>query len=308
MGSSHATSTPDVLIAQLAVVQHGVVTFEQLRDAGLGEGAIHLRVRNQRLHRLHRGVFAVGHPRISREGRWLAAVLALGQGAVLSHISAAALWGIRHSGSTHVHVTVPTSAGRHGRRGIVVHRSRTLRPVDIAEHDRIAVTSVSRTLLDLAGMLAPGRLERAVERSLALRLFDLASMQTVLAANPRRPGATELARIVSAIHDEPSVTRFELEALMLDLCDAHGIERPEVNVVVEGVEVDFLWRAQRLIVETDGREFHETPSAFARDRERDERLTVLGYRVVRFTYRRLVDHPAAVAATLRALLGPKQPS
>ena len=89
---------------------------------------------------------------------------------------------------------------------------------------------------------------------------------------------------------------------MLDLCDAHGIERPEVNVLVDGLEVDFLWRAQRVIVETDGREQHETPIAFHRDRERDERLTVLGYRVVRFTYRRLVDQPAAVAATLRALL------
>jgi predicted transcriptional regulator of viral defense system len=308
MSSSQGTTTPDAVIARIAFAQHGVITFEQLRDAGLGEGAINLRVRNQRLHRVHRGVYAVGHARMSREGRWMAAVLALGDGALLSHVSAAALWGIRHSSSSQVHVTVPTPCGRKDRRGIVVHRSLTLRPADIAERQAIPVTSVSRTLLDLAGMLAPGRLERAVEQALALRLFDLSATHDVLAANPRRPGAAALARIVAAIHDEPSLTRLELEALMLDLCDAHGIERPEVNVVVEGVEVDFFWRAQRLIVETDGRESHETPTAFARDRERDERLTVLGYRVVRFTYRRLVDHPAAVAATLRTLLGPKQPS
>ena len=302
MGSPHAT-TPDAVIAQTAFAQHGVVTFEQLRDAGLGPGAINLRVRHGRLHRLHRGVFAVGHTRISQEGRWLAAVLALGEGAVLSHVSAAALWGVRHSSSAYVHVTVPTPGGRTPRRGVVVHRSRKLAPEDVDEQQGIAVTSVSRTLLDLAGVLTPTRLERAVERSLALRLFDLRAVEAVLAANPRRPGATALAQIVAEIHHEPSLTRRELEALMLDLCDAHGIERPEVNVLIDGMEVDFVWRAQRLIVETDGREFHETPTAFQRDRERDERLTVLGYRVVRFTYRRLVGEPAGVAATLRALLG-----
>lgn len=303
MRPRRATTTPDAAVAQLAFSQHGVVTFAQLRRAGLGEGAINLRVRNGRLHRLHRGVFALGHARISREGRWLAAVLSLGEGAVLSHVSAAALWGIRHSSSAYVHVTVPSAAGRARRRGIVVHRSLTLVPEDVDAHEAIAVTSVSRTLLDLAGVLAPGRLERAVEQSLASRLFDLRAVDAVLAANPRRPGAATLAEIVARIHDEPSLTRRELEALMLDLYAAHGIERPEVNVLIDGIEVDFLWRAHRLVVETDGREWHETPQGFARDRERDERLTVLGYRVVRFTYRRVVDHPDAVAATLRALLG-----
>ncbi len=248
-------------------------------------------------------MFAVGHDRLSREGRWLAAVLALGEGAVLSHVSAAALWGIRHSRSAYVHVTVPTPGGRHRRRGLVVHRSLTLRPADVDEREAIAVTSVSRTLLDLAGGLTPTRLERAVEQSLALRLFDLRAVEAVLAANPRKPGAGALSWIVTHIHEEPSLTRQELEALILDLCATHGIERPEVNAVVDGLEVDFLWRALRLIVETDGREYHETPVAFARDRERDERLIVLGYRVVRFTYRRVVHHPAAVAATLRALVG-----
>lgn len=303
MASSRFTTTPDAAIAQIAFTQHGVITLEQLRSTGLGAGAIDLRVHNGRLHRLHRGVFAVGHTRISQEGRWLAAVLALGEGAVLSHMSAAALWGIRPSSSAFAHVTVPTPGGRRRRPGIVVHRSLTLGPADVDEQNAIAVTSVSRTLLDLAGVLAPGRLERAVEGSLAARRFDLRAVELVLAANPRRPGATALAEIVARIHDEPSLTRLELEALMLDLCDAHGIERPEVNVRIDGIEVDFLWRRHRLIVETDGREYHETPAAFHRDRERDERLTVLGYRVVRFTYRRIVRDPAAVAATLRALLG-----
>ena len=290
MGSSRTATAPDAEIARIAVKQHGVVTLQQLRDAGLGAGAIDLRVRRGRLHRLHRGVYAVGHTRISQEGRWLAAVLALGEGAVLSHVSAAALWGIRHSSSAYVHVTVPTAGGRQRRRGIVVHRCTSLGPTGVDEHRAIALTSVSRTLLDLAGMLTPTRLERAVERSLALRLFDLRAVEAVLAASPRRSGATTLAQIVAEIHHDPSLTRRELEALMLDLCDAHGIERPEVNVLVDGLEVDFLWRAQRVIVETDGREDHGTPTAFERDRERDERLTVLGYRVVRFSYRRVVRH------------------
>jgi len=302
MGSSRATAAPDAEIAQLAFEQHGVVTLDQLRGAGLGAGAIDLRVANGRLHRLHRGVFAVGHRRLSQHGRWLAAVLALGEGAVLSHVSAAALWGIRHSSSAYAHVTVPTAGGRRRRRAIIVHRSLTLGAADVDVREAITVTSVSRTLLDLAGILTTTRLERAVERSLALRLFDLRAVAAVLDANPRRPGATALAEIIARIHDEPQLTRLELEALMLDLCDAHGIQRPEVNVLIDGIEVDFLWRAHRLIVETDGRGYHETPIAFARDRERDERLTVLGYRVVRLTYRRVVDHPEAVAATLRALL------
>ncbi len=248
-------------------------------------------------------MFALGHARISQQGRWLAAVLALGDGAVLSHVSAAALWGIRPSAASLVHVTVPGGAGRHRRTGVVVHRSLTLGPADVDEHDAIAVTSVSRTLLDLAGMLAPSRLERAVEQSLAHRRFDLRAVHRVLAANPRRPGAAALAEIVARVHDEPSLPRGELEALMLDLCDALAIERPEVNAAVDAYEVDFLWRTRRLIVETDGLRRHGTPSAFERDRRRDERLTVLGHRVVRFTHRRIVEQPAAVAATLRALLG-----
>lgn len=292
----------DARIARRAAAQHGVVTLAQLRADGLGAGAINLRVRNGRLHRLYRGVFAVGHRRLSREGRWMAAVLACGDGAALSHVSAAALWELRFSHSALSHVTVPTYAGRQRRDGIVVHRSLTLGAADVEEHDAIAVTSVSRTLLDLAGMVVPGALERAVERSLALRRFDLLAVRAAVAANPRHPGARHLVRIVEQIHHEPTLTRSRLEELMLELCAGHGIERPEANVVVAGHEVDFLWRARRLIVETDGHEHHGTRTAFERDRARDARLTALGYRVVRFTYRQIVAEPQHVAATLRALL------
>lgn len=293
---------PDVVLARIAAQQHGVVHLDQLLAIGLRIGAVNARVRNGRLHRLHRCVFAVGHTRVSREARWLAAVLALGDGAVLSHVSAAALWGIRPSSATRAHVTVPTSAGHPHRAGIVVHRSRTLTPADVERRGVIAVTSVARTLLDLAAMLAAGPLERAVERSLSLRLFDLAAVSTVIDANPTRPGATTLRRIIATIHHEPAVTRSKLEDLMRDLCDAHGLPRPEVNALVGGEEVDFLWRARRLIVETDGHADHGTRSAFERDRAKDARMTLRGYRVVRFTYRQVVCAPGTVVGTLVGLL------
>ncbi len=296
------TGPPDARIARIAAAQFGVVGLAQLEAAGLGPGAIYSRVRAGRLHRLHRGVFAVGHTRLSADGHRLAAVLALGRSAALSHLDAGAHRSLRPSNAGAIHVTVPSHAGRLRRPGIVVHRSIALRPQDTTVHEGILTTSVARTLLDLAGMLAPGPLERAAERSLALRLFDLAAVRSVIAANRTHRGAAPLARLVEAIHDEPPLTRSELEAFMRDLCDAHNIPRPEVNVHVEGLEVDFLWRAQRLIVETDGHEDHGTRTAFERDRARDARLTALGYRVVRFTHRQLANDPRGVAQTIVALI------
>lgn len=302
MGIDRDPAWVDARIAELAAVQHGVVALRQLLAEGIHSGAIYHRVRCGRLHRLHRGVFAVGHVRITREGRWMAAVLALGDDAVLSHVTAAALWKLRPSAAISIHLTVPAVAGRRKRPGIVVHRCRTLRPGDTTHVDGIRVTSVARTLLDVAGMLAPGPLERAVEESLILRLFDMRAVRGLIDADPTRPGARALERIITTIHDEPSITRSDLEALMRDLCDAAGLPRPELNAIVEGDEVDFFWREQRLIVETDGHATHGTRAAFERDRARDARLAMLGYRVVRFTHRQLTYERDHVAATLIALL------
>lgn len=296
------TAHVDGVIAGIAASQHGIIDLDQLRAAGLADGAINSRARAGRLHRLYSRVFAVGHTRLSREGRWLSAVLALGEGALLSHVSAAALWGLRPSSSARIHVTVPTGAGHRHRGVIVVHRSCTITAWDVARHNAIPVTSVARTLLDLAGMLARDPLARAVEQSLILRLFDLAAVDAVIEAGATRPGATTLATIVASIHDEPPLTRSDLEALMRELCAAHDLPCPEVNAFVEGVEVDFFWRAQRLVVETDGYETHGTRAAFERDRAKDARLTMLGYRVIRFTHRQLTRDPQTVAATLQPLL------
>jgi hypothetical protein len=293
----------DGRIARLAEAQYGVVSRAQLLTAGLGAGGVDFRLRVGRLHRLHRGVYAVGHRRVSREGRWVAAVLACGDGAALSHTSAASLWGLRGTSAARVHVTVPTNGGIRHRDGIAVHRARALLPGEVTRHEEIRATSPARTLLDVAGMLRPGPLERAVEQSLVLRLFDLGALHRVLDAHPTRVGAATLAAIVARIADEPALTRSEAEALFLDLCDAYAIERPAVNSRVEDLTVDFVWRAERVVVEIDGHRYHGTRSAFERDRARDVRLTVAGYRVVRVTYRRLVRDPASVAAIVLRLLG-----
>ena len=290
--------SPDRVIAELARRQHGVVSRAQLVAAGLGPGAIEHRERMGRLHRLHRGVYAVGHRRLTRQGRWMAAVLACGEGAVLSHRSAAALWGIRRAAAAAVDVSVPTRAGRARHAGIAVHRPRRLTDADRTQHDAIPVTTPARTLADLAAILTPPQLERAVTATEELRLFDL---HAVTAAARGRPGSAALTRVLAA-WTTVEITRSELEDRFLALCHDHGLPRPAVNGRVHGYEVDFHWPAQRLVVEADSRRHHATRAAFEADRARDADLLVAGYRVVRFTYAQITDGHHAAARTLRALL------
>lgn len=241
------------------------------------------------------------NPRLSREGRWLAATLACGEGALLSHRSAAARWELRPSAANIVDVTLTSRAGRKPRPGIQIHRPCVLDDADRASHRGIPVTSVPRTLVDLAETVSQTSLARAVERAEALRLFDLHAMRDTLARHPTRRGSGRVASVLDA-YREDVLTRSELEAMFLPLCAAHDVPAPAVNARVEGHEVDFLWREQRLIAETDGRRHHGTRSAFERDRARDALLMVAGYRVVRFTYLQVYAEPAAVARTLLALL------
>jgi len=291
----------DQVIAELAARQHGVVTWRQLLAVGLGRGAIEHRNRSGRLHRLHRGVYAVGHRRLSREGRWMAAVLALGEGAVLSHRSAAALWDLRPSAAGKIDVTVPARTGRARRSGVRVHRSSALPASEVTRHDTIAVTTVARTLLDLAEIVPSSSSQRALERAEGLRLFDLRAIRSAIDLHPTRPGSPALAASL-AEYEEDELTRSEMENQFLSLCAEHDIPRPRVNAIVEGYTVDFFWRAQRLIAETDSRRYHATRAAFERDRARDAALTVGGYRVVRFTYRQIQREAAGVAGTLLALI------
>jgi predicted transcriptional regulator of viral defense system len=288
-------------IAALAARQYGVVARAQLAALGLGRGAIDRRLSRGRLHPLHRGVYAVGHRVVSREGWWMAAVLAAGPGAVLSHRSAAALWGLRGDPATRVEVSVPCK--QRSRPGITVHYA-PLPADEVTDNDGIPTTTAARTLLDLAAILQPQELERTLEQAEANRLTDHTPLDALLTRYPNRQGTKSLRAILHNGRHSANATRSELEDRFLALLDAHGLPRPEINVWLPdaGVEVDCLWRARRLIAELDSRKHHATTAAFERDRARDRTLQAAGWRVIRITWRQLHDHPEAVVSDLRELL------
>ena len=226
----------------------------------------------------------------------MAAVLACGLEALLSHASGAALWEVRPTAGSLVDVTTPRS--RNGERGIRVHRVRALDPDDCTTHDGIPVTTVARTLLDLAETVSPTQLQRAFEEADRLGLLDMCAFERLFG----RRGLKPLAALVEAHRGPAPMTRSELERRFLDLCRDTGLPTPVVNVKVAGMEVDMLWPEQRLVVELDGHAYHRTRAAFERDRIRDAALQQAGHRVLRVTDRRLGAEPAAVVETVRSLL------
>ena len=280
-------SATDPEIAALAARQHGVVSRAQLRIAGVQPGAIDRRIAARRLHPIHRGVYAVGHPVLSLEGRWMAAVLAAGKDSVLSHITAGGAWQMRPPGAGTIHVTVPGDPGRKRRPGIRVHRSRTLTPHDTTTHRGIPITNPARTLIDLATTLQPLPLEQALDQADRRGLIDFAELKT-------RPIPRSLQAIL-AHYTGPAFTRSELEDRFHALCNTHDLPRPTSNTLIEGEEVDFAWRAQRLLVEVDGYGYHRSPSRFENDRERDIMLTLAGWHVLRFTWTQVTTRPDWVA-------------
>jgi hypothetical protein len=298
----------DRRIALLADEQHGVVTIGQLRELGVRDASVWDRVAAGKLHRLHQGVFAVGHRTGTEQSRLLAAVLACGDGAFLSHRSAADLWGIAPSSSAVIDVCSPTRAGRR-HRGVLVHR--VWCPEEVSAVESIPCAGVPLTLLQLAAVADQRRLERAVERADALGLFDLTAVLSLLERAGRRRGIGRLRRAIATSLPGPPVSRSELERRFLVLCDRRGLPRPSARVWLplagDGVEVDFFWRERRLVVETDGYRFHASRRAFETDRRRDQLLVAAGYRVVRVTWRQLVNSPREVAETLRSILSPAAP-
>jgi very-short-patch-repair endonuclease len=218
----------------------------------------------------------------------MAAVLAGGPGAVLSHASAAMAWDLRRTSARAIDVTVPTRAGREPRAGLRLHRSATLTSREVAEVRGVPVTSVARTIIDLSRTLKGRELEHIVDLADQRGLVDFTDLR-----------AAHSASLHAVLRNyRPAPTRSELEERFLRLCDEHGIERPQVNAVIEGIEVDFVWRDRRLIVEVDGYAHHRSPEAFERDRERDVVLEVKGWRVMRFTWRQSTERAAWVAAAI----------
>lgn len=291
-------------MAAFATNNYGVASRAELRALGFGDRAIDYRVAQGRLRRWHLGVYAVGHAHLSREGRWRAAVLACGEGAVLSHWDAAALHDLLPARGVRIHVIRPSNAGRSPDKArIALHRVGTFQPWEGRLIDGIPATTVARTLLDLAPKLRPRALEDLIAQAVRRRRFDLTAVHHSLQAHPRQPGAPRLRSVVDALsHREAADLRSPLEAQLLQLCDDHNLPTPRANTTIAGLLVDFHWPGTRLIVETDGYAYHSTPSSFERDRERDQRLTLAGYTVVRFTYNQVTRTPEAVAARLRRLL------
>jgi hypothetical protein len=301
-GEAEIVATPtDRAIAALAARQYGLVTRAQLREVGLGDSAIGKRVAAGRLHRVHRGVYAVGHRVLPARGAWMAATLACGTGAVLSHISAAAFWEIRSSDAVIVDVTVPTAGGRR-RRGLSIHRDPRLEPGDVTTRHGIPVTTASRTLLDLAGTLPERRLQRAIDQAEIEGLLDIGALDALIARHAGHHRAAKLRAVLGDHRPGTTLTRSELEERFLALCATYDLPRPGVNRMVAGLQVDFVFEPLRIVCETDGWRYHGTRAAFERDRQRDATLTRAGYRTLRFTHRQIETDSRAVARTVAAAL------
>jgi hypothetical protein len=286
-------------IGELAGRQHGVVSRRQLRGLGLSVFEIDHRVRSGRLVVLHRGVYAVGHRAVRPSGLLLAAVLACGPGAVLSHRSAAALWGIRATARERVEVT---AARWIERPRIEVHVGR-LAEDERAIEDRVPVTTVPRTLLDLSAVLTARELAAAVNQAEVLRLTDPLSLPQLLERHRGRRGSRQLRDLAG---QTGVVTRSELERRFAEFVASTGLPRPEANAALwiggRWIEVDCLWRAQRVALELDGRAVHGSRAAFESDRVRDRALAVAGWTSVRVTWQQLERDARRLEADLRVLL------
>jgi very-short-patch-repair endonuclease len=292
----------DRAIADVAGRQGGVVARRQLADLGLGPSAVDRRVRGGRLYVVHRGVYAVGHRAVNADGRRWAAVLACGDGAVLSHASAASAWDLRRSASNLIDVTVGPG-GRGRRTGIRPHRRIAVATDEVTQCEGLPITTPARTLLDLAaGGLRGRRLEAAVDRAELLRLVDFGQLRALVRRHAGRPGVPALQAVLEGYDAPAPATRSVLEELILELCEEHTLPRPVTNSIVEGRERDFVWPSARLVVEADSYAWHRSPSAMTEDRERDAVLILAGYRVLRFTWEQVTARPDGVARTLRRAL------
>ena len=295
-----AGRTTDAIIGALAEGQRGVVTRAQLLAAGVSGRAVDGRIAKGLLRPLYRGVFQVG-PIAPPGMRELAACLACGPGAVVADRCAAGLWQMRPSPGASAPVDVLVCGGERRHAGIRVRRAARLEDDDRTVLDGIPITTPARTLCDLAATLTTSELERALARAMARRLTTRAALESMLARASGRPGAHRLRALIAG--DGPPLTRSEAEERLLALVGRAGLPAPEVNVRIAGCEVDFLWRAQRLVTEVDGYAFHADVAAFENDRRRDLLLVARGMRVVRVTWRQLTREPETVLVRLAQALG-----
>jgi hypothetical protein len=288
-----------VQLRDLASRQHGVVSVGQLHRLGFREGSIAKAVKSGRLIALHRGVYAVGHTDLSPRGKCLAAVKGCGEGALLSHFSAAWLWGLMPTRPLPIHVTTPIP--RRARLGLVIHRSRTFIEEDGAEVDGIPVTSVARTALDLAARVRRRSVRRLLQRTEELALFDLPDFESILARNKGHRGMKPLRREI-AIYKPPPFTRSGLEERFFELVLERRLPRPATNYVEAGYELDVYWPELRFAVELEVYETHGSRLSFEEDPVRHEELKLAGVEMICVTGPRLDREPNRVMDNLTRLL------
>jgi very-short-patch-repair endonuclease len=298
MGTQSPTHR-DRVVGGLADRQHGVVSREQLLAAGQTPRVIRRAVEAGRLRLVFRGVYAVGHLALRREGWWMAALLACGEGAALSHRTAAMVWGLQTGPTLPVDVTTSTDRGRKHAR-ITTHRTR-VDPFDAVVRDHLRVTTPSRTIVDLAATLQGRALRDAVEHAQDLRRFDPDDIANTLARAPRR-GTRRLEDLITVMAPDKDNARSHLERMFLALTRKARLPRPASNLEIGGRCRDFAWPDHRLVVETDGYRYHSSRQAKRRDNRRDRQLTALAWRPVRFTYEEIAFEPAEVAKELAGLL------
>lgn len=298
----------DRLIAALAARQHGVIALWQLLSLGLSSAGVRTRVAAGRLHRIHQGVYAVGRPDVTIKGRWMAAVLACGDGALLSHQSAATLHGLLNARAGRIHVTVPRTTSI-ARAGIRAHRSTCLAPEDRIEVDRIPCASLPATLLGLAATVPPNVLESACNRAEIEGVLDMRAVGELLERRRGHAGATRLRAALDGLGLDR--TKSKLEKLFLRLARDTGVSTPGINAWMpipgEEMQCDFVWPSERLVVEADGWDTHRTRKAFHDDRRRDRLLRLAGWEVVRVTHRDVKHDPDHVVHVVRTLLERRRP-
>jgi very-short-patch-repair endonuclease len=296
----------DDVIDELAAQQHGIVSRAQLAAAGVSAGSIDRRVCMRRMHVIHRGVYQVGPVRSAR-CREMAATLACGDAAHLSHWSAAAFRGLvaPPPPSSGVHVLTPPER-RVRVPGIIAHRVR-LAPEDGERVEGIPVTSVPRTILDLACTVRMADLEQVVALAERERLASAADLERILASHGRHRGAARLRALLDA-DTPPAFTRSEAEARFLRLIRRARIRHPQVNAPFGRYELDFFWPVERLAVEVDGHAWHGSARAFRRDRRRDFVIEAAGVHVLRLSWQQIVDEPEATAVLLSRVLDERRAS
>jgi len=309
------TAALNTAVAELAGRQRGVISVHQLHRLGVSEDRIDSWVRHGRIHRVFRGVYLVGPRRIDNLGHIQAAALAAGPEAVVSHRSAAFLLGIGERSPRVVDVNVPRQGGRKID-GIKVHRVPYPGRSELVNVDGIVCTNVARTVVDLAGTYGEDGLRGTLERAATRRVLDLAAIDAVLAAGPKRRGAPCLRRVIAQWRPVAETAKFAtvrslFEAKLLPLLAAANLPLPRLNAPVRTaeriLEVDLLWDAERFVVEADSRRHHGTEVAFERDRKRDRELMAVHYAVLRVTWREVEHEPDAVFAVVRRELERRRP-